>query len=653
MALDIIWQLLCATSNHPSYAAWVDDLEIYVIPCLNPDGRHACDYIYSLWRKNGRDNDHNGILTYPADGVDLNRNSAFHWGSDDEGSSPLPHSNGYRGPSPASEPEIQAYDALIQRVRPAFTLSLHSYMGVFYGPYGDFNVEPPTPDPFKPLGNAIAADCINEDDSPYGFTSGSEFIYSVNGDRTDANYGLYGILAFGAEIGSDNSGFQPPYATTRDKLVPGIRPGWQQFLAAAHAHGPKLRGWSLDSATRQPAPVRLHSLHFEQRPNDEHWTSRADGYFEIPLPTAGTYRIVASPFGQPSLATTQTFAIGSAATNADFFFAVSPVLSIGGADGMLSWSNQHESGIAQIEAADDPRGPWLPHAPVATVGRTGQAQLAEFDSTLCFRIRTGPRLFSASSPLAVIPSGTFLMGSEHGAPPDEQPTAAIHIDTFAIDAHEVTYADWTRIRAWAIQNGYDFAAGQPGSSGDASASNHPVVNVSWHDAILFCNARSQYEGLLPVYYETADQTRICKTGAPSPPADSVNWNANGYRLPTEAEWEKAARGGYSGRQYPMGNALANADAHFDATGTAAVGSFPPNGLGLFDAAGNVAEWCWDWYGDYAARAPANPDGPADGTARVVRGGAWSDAAPALRCAARASLDPADGHLNVGLRCVRR
>ncbi|NCC94286.1 MAG: hypothetical protein EOM10_13550, partial [Opitutae bacterium] len=246
VALDVIWQLLYGYTNNATFASWVNGMEIYVIPCLNPDGRYLCDTVSTSWRKNGRDNNRSGTWTYPTDGVDLNRNSAFHWGSDNEGSTSYAADDTYRGPYAASEPEIQAYDAFLQRVRPGFTLTLHSYEGSFYSPYGDFNVGMPSPDPFRPLGTNIARVCTNDDNSAYVYYSGPEFSYTVNGDRTDANYGLYGIQAYGAEIGS---AFQPTYATTRDKLVPGLRRGWQQFLAAAHTNWPKVRGWTLDTTT--------------------------------------------------------------------------------------------------------------------------------------------------------------------------------------------------------------------------------------------------------------------------------------------------------------------------------------------------------------------------------------------------------------------
>ena len=655
VALDIIWQLLYGYATNATFASWVDGMEIYVIPCLNPDGRFYCDTVNTGWRKNGRDNNRSGTMTYPADGVDLNRNSSFHWGSDDEGSTSTASSDLYRGPRPASEPEIQAYDAFIQRIRPGFTLALHSYEGSIYSPYGDYNVGMPYPDPFRSLGTNIARVCTNDDDSAYVYYSGPEFGYTVNGDRTDANYGLYGIQAYGAEIGTYDAYFQPIYATTRDKLVPGIRLGWQRFLAAAHTNWPKVRGWSIDAASGQPIPVRIHSLNLTNRPNDEHWTSRADGFFECPLPTSGTYRLVFAPIGQPSLASTQTIVVGTTAKSTNVAFAAAPVFGASADSGVVSWSNQNENGTILLEHARHLDQPWLPLLAQAGVGIAGQASIPDSASPF-IRARSSPRLLPSNTNLAWVPSGLFQMGAENSNFTNERPSALVHLDGFAVDSREVAFTNWHLVRRWALTNGYHFATGQCGvvaGGGPASSPRHPVVKVSWHDAVKFCNARSQFEGLLPAYYTTPGLTNLYKSNVVGLSSACVDWNANGYRLPTEAEWEKAARGGFTDREYPWDNDVSAANARFSAAGTTNVGGYLPNGYGLHDSAGNAAEWCWDWSGPYVDRSGSNPVGPETGTLRVVRGGSWTNAASLLRCAARDAFSPSSSNAAVGFRCVRR
>jgi len=220
-----------------------------------------------------------------------------------------------------------------------------------------------------------------------------------------------------------------------------------------------------------------------------------------------------------------------------------------------------------------------------------------------------------------------------------------------MDATEVTKAKWDEVYTWAIAHGYSFDR-----AGSGKAANHPVHTVNWYDVVKWCNARSQKEGRPPVYTVNG---AVYKTGR----SDTVvQTSALGYRLPTDVEWEYAARGGLSGKRFPWGDTIQHARANYwssssynydtsptrsyhptYATGgmpyTSPVGSFAANGYGLYDMAGNVWEWCFDWYPGY------------EGSYRVVRGGGWNYYADFCRAAVRFDHWPDFADFYVGFRAV--
>ena len=245
---------------------------------------------------------------------------------------------------------------------------------------------------------------------------------------------------------------------------------------------------------------------------------------------------------------------------------------------------------------------------------------------------------AAEGDQALIPAGSFEMGSRSGRD-EEKPVHKVWIDAFLIDRHEVIQADYEKLgKIEAFPNPSHF----PGP-------DLPVEQVSWPQAARFCNARSRFEGLKPCYNE--------ETGA-------CDFEASGYRLPTEAEWEYACRAGtdseYSCGSDPrrLGDFAWFADN--SARKTHPAGRKKANPWGLFDMHGNVAEWCQDVYdpGYYKSSPEKNPRGPEEGNEYVLRGGSWKAPADTLRSAFRIGENPgfSDACLArdaIGFRCVRK
>lgn len=267
---------------------------------------------------------------------------------------------------------------------------------------------------------------------------------------------------------------------------------------------------------------------------------------------------------------------------------------------------------------------------------------------------------------SLIPAGAFTMGPTSGDTDSGTPSVTVTVSAFFIGKHEVTKAQWDEVRTWGVANRYTDLRIGGGKAGD-----HPVHAISWFDVVKWCNALSQKDGLTPVY---SIGDAVMKIGRTEPAA---NWSANGYRLPTEAEWEKAARGGVSGKRFPWGsdtishsqaNYYASQAVNYDLSGvlnnfhpaysiglepyTAPVGSFSANGYGLHNMAGNVQEWCWDWRVETYVSGSNDPKGAITGVHRVVRGGTWSLNARYGRAAARYSDTPATPNFYAGFRLVR-
>jgi formylglycine-generating enzyme required for sulfatase activity len=265
--------------------------------------------------------------------------------------------------------------------------------------------------------------------------------------------------------------------------------------------------------------------------------------------------------------------------------------------------------------------------------------------------------------MALIPAGSFTLGDNLDGESDATPTVSTAVSAFYLDTNLVTYSLWQTVYDWATNNGYGFV-----HAGAGKAANHPAYNIDWYDAVKWCNARSRQAALPPVYYTDAGLTQVYTNGEVTP---YVNWSASGYRLPTEAEWEKAARGGLSGQRFPWGSTISESQANyygntsysydlgpnghntnFNMSGpyTSPVGYFAPNGYGLYDMAGNVNEWCWDWYGT-PYPGGSDPTGVASGSTRVLRGGSWNNYGVGLRCANRGNYLPIYASDIIGFRCA--
>ncbi len=224
---------------------------------------------------------------------------------------------------------------------------------------------------------------------------------------------------------------------------------------------------------------------------------------------------------------------------------------------------------------------------------------------------------SARPALVHIPEGWYWMGSETGQD-NERPVHRVWVEAFELDARQVTNAEYSRFLA-ATGSRPPLLWGDP----NFNPPEQPVVAVSWFDAKAYCEWLSRSTG-------------------------------RRYRLPTEAEWERAARGGLEGKQFPWGDEPPEALPDYERrwrTGPEPVGRYAPNAYGLHNVAENVHEWCADWYaaGYYAISPERNPPGPESGTRRASRGGSWRHHIKVARCAARSSIPPEFKYADYGFR----
>ncbi len=300
---------------------------------------------------------------------------------------------------------------------------------------------------------------------------------------------------------------------------------------------------------------------------------------------------------------------------------------------------------------------------------------------LHFRVR---ELAKAPTGMVRIPACTYSMGDPFAeGETNELPRHLVALDSFFISETPITKGQWFHVRDWAFVNGYD---DMYQNIVYFKTTNHPATGViSWYDAVKWCNARSEMEGLIPCYYLDAGHTLVYRFGKTNLSANAVDWHANGYRLPTEAEWEYAARGGADGRRFAWSDTdtVSHARANYFAVSNLAyevgstfgyhpdfdidphpycnpVYSFAPNDYGVYDIVGNLMEWCWDRadYGYYNKTPLINPHGPETevmvpgSDLRIMRGGTYADGAYQARCARRVWNWADIGNFEIGVRVVR-
>ncbi len=317
--------------------------------------------------------------------------------------------------------------------------------------------------------------------------------------------------------------------------------------------------------------------------------------------------------------------------------------------GELSFTEITNATSYRVEWAPSPGGPWATSWQALNFMPASGSGSVTCSVAMCYRVVAELGIAMVQIP-AGSNSGTNPLGTGEAYEQGYPATYSLTVDSFFMDVTSVTQTQWDNVYNWANSNGYIFD-----NTGSGKGVNHPVHSVNWYDCVKWCNARSEKEGLVPCYTVS---NAVFRVGQFSPDCD---FEAEGYRLPTTEEWEYAARGGLGSRRFPWGDTIAHTNTNYRSTSisdydvsltsgyhpdyhtdsmpyTAPVGSFSPNGYGVYDLVGNMTTWCWE--AKFAM-------------ARECRGGTWIASAEAARCGRINWQLATDSVTTSGLRAVRR
>jgi formylglycine-generating enzyme required for sulfatase activity len=336
---------------------------------------------------------------------------------------------------------------------------------------------------------------------------------------------------------------------------------------------------------------------------------------------------------------------------------------------LIAVASQKETLTATVEPsnATNQNVSWSTSAPgVATVSNGTVTAVAEGTATITVTTAEGSRTatctVTVTGPVIMvqIQAGTFQMGSPETEPGHQgnETRHSVTLTSFSMGKYQVTQLQYAAVMG-SNPSSFSGGTGREPAAGEIQG-NRPVEMVSRYDAFVFCNKLSMLEGLSPAY-------RISGSTDPAawgivPRTSDATWDAvvvvagsTGYRLPTEAQWEYACRAGTT-TAYNLGSTW-NDNWGWVATNsndmTHEVGKKTANAWGLYDMHGNIQEWCWDWYGDYASGAQTNPQGASSGSYGIIRGGDYNeDELLYVRSAFRHSTLPYQRYIDLGFRLVR-